>query len=446
MRQRIEEMLKSGELAKMAALCPTRSEMLRRLGMTTDQYRAAAITLQRRGTPLPSFVELKIAGLGLQQTQKVAPSEPVLESIDVDLTFDDPAIEWSETETTQPNAPSIDVQLADRAQRSEASATKAQLKAALAALEQCRLELETFTAARDARPEVHTIDAREHSSGLREATAVALASDWHIESCVDADKVNGLNSYNLDIARRRVGRFFAGFSWMTNYHRQAFEIRDGILWLGGDIITGHLREENLETNTLSPVQAISTVHVWIADGIRQYLEQTQLERLKVVCNSGNHGRLTHKVRPSTREDNSIEWLLYAGLAREFANEPRVEFVLPHGVLTYVRVYNWMLRFTHLDACKGGDGVGGIMIPIMKKLAKWDSGIKADVTNGGHFHQYYDLPFLTLNSSLIGLDEYALELGCRPEDPCQAFYLIDKRRGKSMQGRIWAEDSAEREAA
>ena len=115
-------------------------------------------------------------------------------------------------------------------------------------------------------------------------------------------------------------------------------------------------------------------------------------------------------------------------------------MLPHAVMTYVKLYDFMLRFTHATrAVRAGVGAG-IMIPIMKKIAKWDAGIRATVTNLGHFHQYYDLPFLTINSSLIGFDEYALEIAARPEDPCQAFYLIDKKRGKSMSGRIWAEDS------
>ena len=147
---------------------------------------------------------------------------------------------------------------------------------------------------------------------------------------------------------------------------------------------------------------------------------------KVVCNSNSHNGLTHKVRPSTREENSIEWLLYAGLAREFANDPRVEFVLPHGVMTYVKVYDFMLRFTHGDSCRGGDGVGGIMIPIMKKIAKWDARHpgQSGVTALGHFRTnttaycVLDDQFLML----IGFDAEGTRSRSRrePGGSCQAF--------------------------
>lgn len=436
-RHRIEGLYKSGELARQASTCLSRAELLARLGVTRDQYDAAIGTLRLNKVMVPGFIELKIAGLG-----RLVEPLPMTA-----LVADAPVDDWSETETTKPAMPSIDVQLAERRERSELAATKTRLKAVLVELEQCRLELGVSREAEAARPNVTTIEQRETKSVTREATAVAIASDWHVEQCVDEDKVNGLNRFDLDIARARVSRFFDGYIWLTNYHRQAFTIRDALLGLIGDLITGYLREENLESNSLSPVQAIANLHIWITDGIRRYLDQTSVERMKIVALSGNHGRLTHKVRPSTREDNSIEWLLYVGLAREFANEPRVEFVLPHGVMTYVKVYERMLRFTHGDACKGGDGIGGIMIPILRKIAKWDAGIKACITNMGHFHQYHDLPFLTINSSLIGFDEYALEIGARPEDPSQAFYLIDSARGKVMSTRIWLTDSnQERKAA
>lgn len=332
--------------------------------------------------------------------------------------------------------------IAERRERVEAAGLKTKLAEALRALEQCRYELATAIGANDARREVEPIRPRERGGVLREATAVALASDWHIESSVTAAQVNGVNEYNLEIARRRCERYFSGLRYMYAYHGDHFLIRDMILWLGGDLITGYLHPDNIETNELSPVQAIATLHEWLADGIRSLLAGTEIERLQIVCSSGNHGRLTDKMRAASREANSIEWLLYKMLEREFADEPRIEFVIPAGSQTYVQVYDKTIRFLHGDDAKFGGGVGGITIPIYKALARWQTVRRADLTVLGHFHSQHMLPDLVINGSLIGYDAYAMSIGARYEEPQQAFFLMDSRRGMSMPSSIWVKDHDE----
>lgn len=339
----------------------------------------------------------------------------------------------------KPEPDNVTQALTLRRLKQENQGLKSQYTDALKQLEQCRFELDTAIRVDRAKDQVISIRPREIKSGTREATWVALASDWHVEETVDSEKVNGVNSYNLAIARHRVERYFSGVAWLINYHSDKFKLRDGILWLGGDLITGYLREENLEDNGCSPVQAIAKLQTWISDGIRYLLKHTKTDNLKVICNSGNHGRLTHKVRPATREANSIEWLLYQFLAREFADNERVEFQLPHGVHSYAEIYDWVVRFTHGDAAKYGGGVGGVMIPIRKALYRWDTVRHADWTNMGHFHQYTDVNDLVINGSLIGYNTYALEIGASYEDPKQAFYLVDSKRGKIMPASVWVKD-------
>jgi hypothetical protein len=332
--------------------------------------------------------------------------------------------------------------LAQRKLKQENLSLRSKLSEAIKALERRTFELDTAIKVQAAKELVKPICPRETKSGQREATWVALASDWHIEETVESGKVNGVNSYNLAIARHRVERYFAGVVWLINYHKEKFKLRDGILWLGGDLITGYLHEENEELNQCSPVNAIASLHSWVVEGIRYILAHTDTQTLKVVCNSGNHGRLTKKTRPSTREANSIEWLLYHFLAREFQNEKRVEFALPQGAQTYVEVYNKVIRFHHGDDAKYGGGVGGILIPINKAIQRWDTVRRADLTCMGHFHQYHDQESLVVNSSLIGFNPYALSIGARYEDPSQAFFLVDSKRGKTFPSRIWVSSKDE----
>jgi len=135
-------------------------------------------------------------------------------------------------------------------------------------------------------------------------------------------------------------------------------------------------------------------------------------------------------------ENSYEWMLYQQLASSFRNDSRVRFIAPKSQLVYVPVYDFNLRFTHGDTVKSGGGVGGITIPIFKKLSNWDAGCKADVTIMGHFHQYMSLPHLVVNGSLCGYGPYAVSIGAKFERPQQAFFLMDSQKGKTASYPVW----------
>lgn len=446
MATRLETLLATGELQRAAARedVRTQADLARAIGLSRNAYEKCKARILKRGRPFPSFDELKRAGAMYRdldtniensipdQGQAVPGTKwPNVAAFDAGLEV--PAAGHSVPRTLADD-------LAERRHRSEVASLKARLREAMDKLEQCQYELATAVAANDALHVVEPIRPRERTSGLREATAVALASDWHIEETVDAEAVNGVNRYDLTIARRRVERYFESVPYLTNYHRGHFQIRDMVLWLGGDLITGYLREEDLESNSLSPTQAIATLHSWIVEGIRSVLARTEgIETLRVVCNSGNHGRLTKKVQPRTREANSIEWLMYQMLAREFADDPRVRFILPHGVHTYLQIYDMVVRFTHGDATKYGGGIGGIMIPIRKAIARWETVRHADLNIMGHYHSKHFLRDLIVNGSLIGYNEFALDIAAPFEEPQQCFFLVDKVRGVTMPADIWPEE-------
>lgn len=430
----VRQLALSGELLKLAAGCQTWREVARRLGVHPKALHSALGRMRLKGEQYPSIEE--IAGFSSREVK--LPDSMASDAV-VNEVEDEPTQRHEAPSVLQ--ARTIDDDIADRRHRAETSSLKSRLQDALTQLEQCRYELSVALAVNDERPAIEpiAIRAREQTSGLREATAVALASDWHIEETVEPEKVNGVNAYNLDIARRRCERYFSGLSYLIRYHQDHFAIRDLILWLGGDLITGYLREEDLESNEVSPVQAIAILQSWLADGIRSVLQASDIELITVVCNSGNHGRLTKKTQPRTREANSIEWLLYRWLAKEFAGEGRVKFVLPHGSQTYVDVYDWTIRFTHGDETKFGGGVGGIMIPIRKAIAKWETVRHADLTVLGHYHQEHFLRDLVVNGSLVGFNEYALSIAAPFEDPRQSFFLMDKHRGITFPSTIWVAD-------
>jgi hypothetical protein len=280
-------------------------------------------------------------------------------------------------------------------------------------------------------------------TGLREATAVALASDWHIEEYVDPATVDELNAYDLSIAEKRAQKFFCGIVWLLKDHATSFKIRDLILWLGGDIITGYIHEELEEANALSPTLATRFARQLIVWGLKHLMAETDIETIHVLCNHGNHGRLHKKRRVSTAAANSFEHLLYHMIAQDFEDEPRVKFTIAQGAHLYYQVYDFTTRWHHGDDVRYHGGVGGVFIPLNKAVDRWQSTRWAHITNIGHFHQYLSLPDKVCNGSLIGFSPYALSVKARYEPPRQAFYLIDARRGKCQSTPIWVAENPPR---
>jgi len=308
-------------------------------------------------------------------------------------------------------------------------------RALLAALEMANTRVDIALAISEPKPP-KPIKARLRSKGKREATAVICASDWHIEERVTLESTNGLNEYSLAISKARSERFFDGAAWLVNHHAAAFSIKDVVLWLGGDLVTGWIHEELKENNPITPIEAVLRAQDYIAAGIVHLLESTGCERLIIPANYGNHGRTTKK-RRSAGASTSYEWLMYQQLSRQFADDPRVEFHIADGAQVYLDVYSFRIRFMHGDDIRGGGGIGGLSIPISKWVLRSDKARPTHLTVMGHFHTLCDFgqPAVIVNGSLIGPSPYGLSLGYA-EEPKQAFFLVDKRYGKCQSTPIW----------
>jgi hypothetical protein len=286
------------------------------------------------------------------------------------------------------------------------------------------------------------IMSREKTSGLREMTAVVLASDWHVEEPVEPAAVAFRNEYNMEIAAQRVERFFRGIIWNIEHHRASkrIAIRDLVLWLGGDLMTGYIHPELMEMNALSPTETVRWLIPRLRDGIATVLEQLGLDRIVVPCSYGNHGRTGDKPRVSTGYANSYEWLMYHMIAREFEKDKRVYFEVTDSAHQYVQVYDWTLHFHHGDEVKYMGGVGGLGIPLLKAVPMWDRVKPSDVHNIGHHHTLRDFGRAVANGSLIGFGAYSQKIHAEFEVPQQAMYYMDKTRGKSMMTALWVAES------
>jgi hypothetical protein len=322
---------------------------------------------------------------------------------------------------------------------------KARALASEGLLELAEARIESYLAIeelhKDRRASSPIVIKPRKKSGKNEATAWAIASDWHIDEWVRPEQVNGLNAYSLQIAKARVDRFFHNSLRLIEIQRAGADIRELVLVLGGDFYSGHIHEDLVEITALSPTQSVERVGEWIEEGIRFYLEHGNFDRIRIPCVIGNHSRTTKKPRISTAQAHSLEWLMYRFLAKVFANEPRVQFDIAEGYHLMVDCYGVKVRVHHGDWLNYQGGVGGLLIPLGKALSKWNEALPADLDVLGHWHTYFDLPRIVVNSSLIGYSPYSIKIKAGFEPPTQSFFLIDaEHRRKTVSAPILVTES------
>lgn len=275
-------------------------------------------------------------------------------------------------------------------------------------------------------------------SGTSTATAIVIASDWHVEEEVRPETINGRNRYNLDIAKRRAEAFFDRALRMIRHQSQHVKIETLVLGLLGDFISGNIHEELLETCLLQPVDASVYAMELIGAGIQMLLENSELQ-LVIPCKVGNHSRITRRIHHATETGNALETFIYAGLRSKFSNTDRAKFIIDESYHTYIDVGNRVVRMHHGHNVLYYGGVGGLTIPVNKSIAQWDKTERAHLDCFGHFHTYHPGRKWICNGSLIGFSPYAIAIKADYEPPMQAMTLLDHKRGVTVQIPIMLDD-------
>lgn len=268
-------------------------------------------------------------------------------------------------------------------------------------------------------------------------TALVMLSDLHLEEKVDPDVCMG-NKYDLDIARRRNDRVINTMVDVLSANRKFYPWKDLVVWLGGDMISGAIHEELEATNFAGPAEAILFAQDMMLANIEKLRQTLNPGKVTIICNMGNHGRTTYRKRFADGYNHSWEWLAYHNMARLFLSDKKVEFIIAKGSLVEVNIETMPIRFTHGDDIKFAGGVGGVYIPLMKKLANWDRRWKAHKTILGHYHQHFHISSAIMNGCLIGPNAYSIAGGFDAQRPSQTVAIVDSHRGFIDVTQIFAE--------
>lgn len=253
-------------------------------------------------------------------------------------------------------------------------------------------------------------------------------SDWHWGEVVSKTQLNGVNEYNIDIAKARAKRTMETAIYLLSIVAQGdLSVYPGIVIpLGGDMVSGDIHEELKITNQLPTMPTVLD----LADVLVSLLKTAadKFGNVLVPCVSGNHGRNTKKIQMKDRNHTSFDWLLYQFLARMLKDDPRITFYIPDGTDAMFRMYNTRINLTHGDQFKSGDSIIGPIGPLMrgnqKKAVRQQSvGQDYDLLMAGHWHQYIYLRRLLVNGALKGYDEFAAFNNFMVEPPSQALFTV-----------------------
>lgn len=262
-------------------------------------------------------------------------------------------------------------------------------------------------------------------------TPVLMLSDIHFDEVVRADQIGGSNEYNREIATRSLRNTFHSAIRLLKGHMARPRYDGIVLALGGDLLSGNIHEELIKTNEYPIQKSIIALEEILIEGLGGLADE--FGKVHVPCVTGNHGRMSRKPEAKNRAAENFEWAVYQRMASYFRKDERITFDIPEGSDAMFTIYNKRFCLTHGDQFRGGDGIGGILVPIMRGVKKKQSrqvaiGDPFDVIMMGHWHQYIHIRSLIVNGSVKGYDEYAFQGNFDFEEPQQALFIVHPTAG------------------
>lgn len=270
-------------------------------------------------------------------------------------------------------------------------------------------------------------------------------SDWQYGEVVRKEEVGGINEFDCEIAKRRIKVLTERTIEFCFTHMATPEYPGIVVMLGGDMISGGIHPELLDTDDRTPSESVTDLFGLIRTAFLELVKH--FGRIYVPCVVGNHGRTTIKIRHKGRLRYNYEFLLYQFLRESFSGDDRIQFFIPREIDAYFKILNHRYRLTHGDSLgtRGGDGIIGIYGKVRRgevkiRNAEAPLGRDHDTLVMGHYHQYFAIPDLIVNPTIVGFSEYAKsELRAKAEPPAQALWFTNPQYGVIFPNRIFVDE-------
>lgn len=258
-----------------------------------------------------------------------------------------------------------------------------------------------------------------------------LLTDLHVGEVVNADEINGLNSYDTDIFRKRIRRYFQaactiGPRWTADCRNVG-----ALVVIGGDLVSGDIHDELRMTNSLTSHEQCLLAAEELITGLRHVAQMYGKAHVAFV--PGNHGRTT--VKPAQKLYARLSYdTMAAKIVREtLKGDKRFTFDVPNSRDAIIPVFGRTVFATHGDGMGTGGGMGfaGPILPIARgakkvELQSFRAKRSFDLLLHGHYHHSANQGQTLSNGSFPGYTEYGNGLRMGVEPPQQWLFLLHER--------------------
>jgi hypothetical protein len=262
---------------------------------------------------------------------------------------------------------------------------------------------------------------------------------WHMTDWQGAKRTT---SYNSKIMRKRVMQFAERAVRITDIQRADHPVKDCTIMFGGDMVEGLFNFPNqaFEIDATLFEQYV-TVSRLCVDVVRYAL--ANYEKVTVVAEWGNHGRIGSKRDNVPRSDN-FDRMCYELARQLLENEKRLTWQECPEDIQRVQIGNYKALLIH------GDEVGrnGFASPaaIVQHANRWRSGAYdwdfRDVYIG-HYHTHAEWPMANGAGSVYQTgstesdNRYAGVMLAASATPSQRLHFVDPIKGRVTAGyKIW----------
>ena len=239
--------------------------------------------------------------------------------------------------------------------------------------------------------------------------AILALSDWHIGAMVDTQ----WNCYSVDIAKERMEQLLNKVKrYILNYN-----ITNLVIEINGDMVHGLINVSNRvqsEEDVVSQIIIVSDMLSYFINELKPYVRN-----LKVVTTLGNHGRLIPNKKESINKEN-MEMLIPEFLKLKLDKDINI---LTSNGLDFIKykIGDRVICLSHGQYDKVNE--------VIEDFSKMYKCVPNEI-HLGHTHSYKDINdsniYITVNGSLMGSDEYAVNLR-KVTKPSQNLIIYDEDR-------------------
>lgn len=257
------------------------------------------------------------------------------------------------------------------------------------------------------------------------------AALWHLS---DWQGSKLTTSYNSQIMRERVMAFTAKAAKITEIQRADHPVRDCVVAFGGDMVEGlfNFPSQPFEIDATIFEQYV-TVSALIVDVVKAALGT--YERVTVVPEWGNHGRIGSKRDAVPRADN-IDRMCYELARQLLAGEQRLTWQACPEDIQRLEVGNYRALVIHGDEIgrNGFASTNTIMQWAVRQLSGAYPWEFRDLYVG-HYHTHYEQALPNGTGTLFGTgstesdNRYAGVTLAASAVPSQRLHFIDPQRGR-----------------